>query len=160
MLLVHWIFLDVNPPVCNQVETVPFRHVSFAENVETVEFDPAIHGALSPVTENNTSALNMAYRAHAAPAPMVEYDAVLMMVHRAHVASAPTVEYDATLMMEHQAHAAPAPVVEYDTASTETHWLCAAPTTVIEYDACAAQAVPSPWWTGQSSRSCMSLRCR
>ena len=24
-------FFDVNPPKCNRVETVPFRHVSFAE---------------------------------------------------------------------------------------------------------------------------------
>ena len=74
-------FLDVNPPACNQVETVPFRHVSFAETVEMAEFDPAVHGALSPVIEFNASAPNMAYRAHAAPAPMVEYDAALMMRH-------------------------------------------------------------------------------
>ena len=110
-------FLDVNPPVRNQVEITPFRHVSFAETVEMVEFDPAVH---------------------AVSAPMVKYDAALMMVHRAHAARAPTVEYDATLMMAHQAHAAPAPVVEYDAASTETHWLCAAPATVTEYDAHAA----------------------
>ena len=88
-------FLDVNSLVGNRVETVPFRNVSFAENVETFEFDPAVHGALSPVIENNASAPNMAYRAYASPAPMVEYDAALMMVHRAHAASAPTAEYDA-----------------------------------------------------------------
>ena len=123
-------FLDVNSPVGNRVETVPFRHVTFAENVETVEFDPAVHGALSPVNENNASAPNMAYRAYASPDSMVEYDTALMMVHRAHAASAPTTEYDATLMMAHQAHATPAPMVEYDAASTETHWICAAPTTV------------------------------
>ena len=64
-------FLDVNPPACNQVETVPSRHVSFAETVEMVEFDPAVH---------------------AAPGPMLEYDAALMMVHRAHAAPAPMVE--------------------------------------------------------------------
>ena len=81
-------FLDVNPPACNQVEIIPFRHVFFAETVEMVEFDPAVH---------------------AVSAPTVEYDAALMMVHRAHAAPAPTVEYDATLMMAHQAHAAPAP---------------------------------------------------
>ena len=45
-------FLDVNSPAGNRVETVPFSHVSFAENVETVEFDPATHGALSPFIEN------------------------------------------------------------------------------------------------------------
>ena len=44
-------FLDVNSPECNQVETVPFRHVSFAETLEMVEFDPAAHAALSPVIE-------------------------------------------------------------------------------------------------------------
>ena len=60
-------FLDVNPPACNQVETAPFRHVSFAETVEMVEFDPAVH---------------------AVSAPMVEYDAALMMVHQAHAAPA------------------------------------------------------------------------
>ena len=134
----------MNSPAGNRVETVPFRHVTFAENVETVEFDPAVHGALSPVIENNASAPNMAYRAYAAPAAMVEYDAALMMVHRAHAASAPTAEYDATLMMAHQAHATPVPMVEYDAASTETHWTCAAPTTVVEHDVYAAQAVPSP----------------
>ena len=136
-------FLDVNSPAGNRVETVPFRHMTFAENVETVEFNPAVHGALSPVIENNASAPNMAYRAYVASAPMVEYDAALMMVHRAHAASAPAAEYDATLMA-HQAHATPAPMVEYDAASTETHWICAAPTTVVEHDAYAAQAVPSP----------------
>ena len=73
-------FLDVNPPACNQVEIAPFRHVSFAETVEMVGFDPA---------------------AHAVSAPTVEYDAALMMVHRAHAAPAPTFEYDATLMMAH-----------------------------------------------------------
>ena len=137
-------FLDVNSPAGNRVETVPFRHVTFAENVETVEFDPAVHGPLSSVIENNASAPNVTYRAYAAPAPMVEYDAALMMVHRAYAASAPTAEYDATLMMAHQAHATPVLTAEYDAASTETHWTCAAPTTVVEHDAYAAQAVPSP----------------
>ena len=41
------------------VETVPFRHVTYAENVETVEFDPAVHGPLSSVIENNASAPNV-----------------------------------------------------------------------------------------------------
>ena len=45
--------VDVNSPAGNRVETVPFRHVTFAENVETVEFDPAVHGPLSSVIENN-----------------------------------------------------------------------------------------------------------
>ena len=117
-------FLDVNSPAGNRVETVPFRHVTFAENVETVEFDLAVNGVFSPMIENDASALNMAYRAYAAPAPMVEYDA--------------------TLMMAHQAHATPVPMVEYDAASTETHWTRAVPTTVVEHDTCAAQAVPCP----------------
>ena len=85
-------FFDVYPPACNRVETVPFRHVSFAETVEMVEFDPA-------------------------PAPLVEYDAALMKVHRAHAAPAPMVEYDAALMMAHRAHAAPAPLDEYDASA-------------------------------------------
>ena len=90
--------------------------MTFAENEETVEFDPAVHGALSPVIENNASAPNMAYRAYTAPAPMVEYDAALMMVHRAHAASALTAEYDAaTLMMAHEAHATHVPIVECGT---------------------------------------------
>ena len=108
-------FFDVNPPACNRVETVPFRHVSFAETVEMVEFDPAAHAALSPVIEYNASALNMEYRAPTAPAPMVEYDAALMMVH--------------------QAHATPAPMVEYDAAPNVAHWVHAAPTAAVEYDA-------------------------
>ena len=98
-------FLDVNSPACNRVETVPFRHASFAETVEMVEFVP-------PVIEYNASAPNMAYRAHAAPAPMVENDAALMMVHRAHAtrvhaAPATPVEYDASA-----ARAAPPPLVD------------------------------------------------
>ena len=58
-------FFDVNSPACNRVETVPFRHVSFAETVEMVEFNTAVHAALFPVIEFNASAPNMAYRAHA-----------------------------------------------------------------------------------------------
>ena len=100
-------FLDVNSPACNRVETVPFRHVSFAETVEKVEFDPAVHAALSPVIEHNASAPNMAYRVHAAPAPMVEYDAALMMAQQAHVTPASAVEYDASA-----ARAAPPPLVD------------------------------------------------
>ena len=46
-----------------QVETVPSRHVSFAETVEKVEFDPAMHAAPLPVVEHNSSASTMAYRA-------------------------------------------------------------------------------------------------
>ena len=133
-------FLDVNSPAGNRVETIPFRHVSFAENVETVEFDPAIHGALSSVIENNASAPNMAYRAHAA--------------------SAPTAEYDATLMMAHQAHATPAPWL-----STTLHRL--GRTGYVRHLLLWLNTTPMLhkrflllWWTGQSSRSCMSLRCR
>ena len=89
-----------------------------------VEFDPAVHAALSPVIEYNASAPNMANRAHAVPAPMVEYDAALMTVH--------------------QAHATLAPMVEYDAAPTVAHWVHAAPATAVEYDASAARAAPSP----------------
>ena len=47
----------------NQVETVPSRHVSFAETVEKVELDPAMHAAPLPVVDYNASASTMAYRA-------------------------------------------------------------------------------------------------
>ena len=109
-----------------------------------VEFDPAVHAALSPVIEHNASAPNMAYLVHAASAPMVEYDAALMMAHQAHATPAPMVEYDATLMMAHQAHATPAPMVEYDAAPTLAHWVDAAPATVVECEASAARAAPPP----------------
>ena len=105
-----------------------------------VEFDPAVHAALSPVIEHNASASNMSYRVHAAPAPMVGYDAAMMMVHRPHAAPAPMVEYDATLMMAHQAHVTPAPMVEYDAAPTVAHWVHAAPATAVEYDASACSS--------------------
>ena len=96
---------------CNRVEAVPFRHVSFDETVEMVEFDPAMHAAPAPMVEYNTPAPNMAYRAHAAPAPMVEYDATLMTAHQAHAAPVPVVEYDAAPSMACQEYAAPVPVV-------------------------------------------------
>ena len=137
-------FYDVNPPACNRVET-PFRHVSFAETVEMVEFDPAVHATFPPVIEYNASAPNMAYRAHAAPAPMVEYDAALMMVHRAHAALAPMVEYDAAPTVAHRVHAPPATAVEYDApALTMEYQAHVAPAPVDEYDASAARAAPSP----------------
>ena len=79
-----------------------------------VEFDPAVHAAPLPVIEYDAPAPNVAYRAHAAPAPMVEYDAALTMAYRAHAAPAPMVEYDAAPTVAYRAHAAPAPVVEYD----------------------------------------------
>ena len=133
---------------CNRVETVIVRHVSFAENVEVVEFDPAVHATSSPVVEYNAPAPDTAYRAHAAPSPMVEYNAPLMTVHQAHAAPVPTVEYDAALMMAHQAHTTSAPMAEYDAAPTE------------EYDAYAERAAPSPLVDGQSSKLCLFLRCR
>ena len=93
-----------NLTACNRMETAIVRHVSFEENVEVVEFDPAVHATPSPVVEYDTPAPNMAYRVHAEPSPMAEYNAPLMLVHQAHAALAPTVEYDAALMMAHQAH--------------------------------------------------------
>ena len=124
-----------NLTACNRVETVPFRHVSFAETVEMVEFDPAVHAAPPPVIEYD-AALMMAHRAHAAPAPMVEYDAALMMAHRAHAAPAPMVEYDAAPTMAYRVHATPVPVVEYDApAPTLAHQVHAAPVPAVEYDA-------------------------
>ena len=84
-----------NLTACN----APVRHVSFAETAEVVEFDPASpdaevqpapvaeHDAQAPdvtcaahahVAEYDVPAPNMAYRVHAAPAPVVEYDAAPM----------------------------------------------------------------------------------
>ena len=51
-------FFDVDPLACKRVETVPFRHVSFAETVEMVEFDPVVHATPPPVIEYNASAPN------------------------------------------------------------------------------------------------------
>ena len=73
-----------NLTASNRVETAPFRHVSFAEIVEMVEFDPAVH---------------------AAPAPMVEYDAALTVAHQVHAAPAPADEHDASA-----ARATPSPL--------------------------------------------------
>ena len=104
-----------NITACNRVDTAPFRHVSFAETVEVVELDPAVHAQPPPVIEYDTPAPNMAYRAHAAPAPMAEYDAAPTMAYPVYAAPAPVVEYDAPASaVEYQAHAAPAPVDEYD----------------------------------------------
>ena len=125
-----------NLTACNRDETAIVRHVSFAENVEVVEFNPAVHATLSPVVEYDAPAPNMAYRPHTAPSPMVEYNAPLMSVHHLHAAPAPTFEYDAALMMAHQAYTTSAPMAEYDAALTE------------EYDAYAEQAAPSPLMDG------------
>ena len=64
----------------NQVETVPSRHVSFAETVENVEFDPARHAAPLPVVEYNASASTMAYRA---PETTMTLPATTPLVHAA-----------------------------------------------------------------------------
>ena len=154
-------FSDVNPRVCsqnsageldsqnltacNQVETAPVRHLSFAETLEVVEFDPAVHAAPPPVIEYDTAAPNMAYRAHAVPAPMVAYDAAPTMAYRAHAVPAPMVEYYAAPTMAYRVCAAPAPVVEYDApASIMEYQAHTAPAPVDEYDAPAARAAPSP----------------
>ena len=132
-----------NITACNRVETAPFRHVSFAETVEVVELDPAVHAAPPPVIEYDAPAPNMAYRAHVAPAPMVEYDAAPTMAYRAHAAPAPMAEYDAAPTMAYRVYAAPAPVVEYDApASTMEYQAHAAPAPVDEYDAPAARVAP------------------
>ena len=92
---------------CNHVDTAPVGHVSFAETVEVVEFDPAVHAAPPPVFEYDTPAPNMAYWAHAALAPMVEYDAASTMAHGVYAAPAPVDEYDAPA-----ARAAPSTLVD------------------------------------------------
>ena len=63
-----------------QVETVPSRHVSFAETVGKVEFDPAMHSAPLPVVEHNASASTMAYRA---PETTMTLSATAPLVHAA-----------------------------------------------------------------------------
>ena len=64
----------------NQVETVPSRHVSFAETVEKVEFDPAMHAAPLPVVECNASASTMV---HQAPETTMTLPATTPLVHAA-----------------------------------------------------------------------------
>ena len=64
-----------NITACNQVEIAPVRHVSFAEIVEVVEFDPVVHAAPVPVNEHDAPVSTMEYQAHAAPVPVDEYDA-------------------------------------------------------------------------------------
>ena len=115
---------------CNQVETVPLRHVSFAETVEMVEFDPAVH---------------------AIPILVVEYDAPAQTVaHQVHAALTPVVEYETpSSTVAHQVHTVPAPVVEYETpSSTVAHQVHTVPAPVDEYDAPAACATPSPSMDG------------
>ena len=123
-----------NITACNQVDTAPVGHVSFAETVEVVEFDPAVHAAPPPMVEYDTPAPNMAHRAHAAPAPMVEYDTPAPnMAYRAHAPSAPMVEYDAAPTMAYRVYAAPVPAVEYDASEpTVAHQVHAAPAPVDE----------------------------
>ena len=134
-----------NLTACNRVETVPLRHVSFAETVEMVEFGPVVHAAPAPMVEYD-AALMMAHRAHVAPAPTVEYDAAPTMVYRVYATPIPVVEYDAPAQtVVHQVHAAPVPAVEYDApAPTVAHQVHAAPAPVDEYDASAACATTSP----------------
>ena len=78
---------DENLTVYKQMQTVPSRHVSFAETVEKVEFDPAMHAAPLPVVEHNASASTMAYRAEttmtlSATTPLVHAAAIkLVMQH-------------------------------------------------------------------------------
>ena len=145
---------------------VPFRHVSFAETVELVEFDPAVHAAPAPMVEYDAT-LMMAHRAHAAPGLMAESNAALMVAHQAHAAPAPMIEYGAAPTTAYRVfYAAPVPVVEYDAiAQTVAHQEHEAPVTAVEYyapapivahqvhaapapvdecDASAARATPSP----------------
>ena len=63
-----------NLSACNRVEIVRFRHVSFAETVEMLEFDLAVHAAPAPMVEYD-AAPTMAYRVYAAPVLVVEYEA-------------------------------------------------------------------------------------
>ena len=112
--------------------------MSFAETVEMVEFDPAVHAAHAPMVEYDAT-LMMAHQAHAAPAPMAEYDV------------APTMAYQ-VYAVPHQEHEALVTVVQYDApAPIVAQQVHAAPALVDEYDASAA---------GQSSKTCMFLRCR
>ena len=101
-------------------EITPVRHVSFAESVELVEFephhsavpvlpDPVVQGvAYAAPAKYNAPAPTLAYRVHAAPASAVEYDApASTKEYQAHAAPAPVDEYDAPT-----ARAAPSPLVD------------------------------------------------
>ena len=85
-------------------EIAPVRHVSFAETVEVVEFephhsavpvlpDPVVQGvAYAAPAKYNAPASTMAYRVHVAPAPVTEYDfPAPNMTYRVHAAPAPEV---------------------------------------------------------------------
>ena len=73
-------FFDVT--AYNQVETVPLRHVSFAETLELVEFDFAVHtiSETVPVVEYDAPAPTVAQQVHVVPAPVEEYDASVVHV--------------------------------------------------------------------------------
>ena len=155
-----------NLTACN----APDRHVSFPETAEVVEFDPASpdaevqpapvaeHDAQAPdvtcaahahVAEYDVPAPNMAYRVHAAPAPVVEkYEAAPSMAYLVHSAPAPVVEYDTPVVTAtYRVHAAPAPVVEYAPAPNMAYRVHAAPApevTPAPDVAYRAHAAPAP----------------
>ena len=62
------------------METVPSRQVPFAETVEKVEFDPAMHTAPLPVVEHIASASTMAHRV---PETTMTLSATTSLVHAA-----------------------------------------------------------------------------
>ena len=152
-------FIDVT--AYNQVETVPLRHVSFAETVEMAEFDPAVHTISAPmietvpVVEYDALAPTVAQQVHAVPAPVEEQDASVVHVPQVQVVEK-IIEIPRLQTCEkiidtpaHQIHAALIPVVEYDTpASTVAHQIHEVPAPVDEYDAPAACATPSPLMDG------------
>ena len=134
-------------------EIAPVLHVSFAETVEVVEFephhsavpvlpDPVVQGvACAAPAKYNAPTLNVAYQVHAAPAPLVEYEAAPSMAYLVHSEPAPVVEYDApAVTAAYRVHAAPAPVVEYAPAPDVAYRADAAPAPVVEYDAPAVTA--------------------
>ena len=85
-----------NLMACNQVGIVPLRHVPFAETVEMVEFDPAVHATPVPGVEYDAPAQTVAHQLHAALIPVVEYDTPASNVaHLVHAVPAPVDEYDA-----------------------------------------------------------------
>ena len=82
----------------NQVETVPSRHVSFAETLEKVEFDLAMHAEPIPVVGYNASASTMAYPA---PETTMTLPATTPLVHDASMEENVLNSDDVKLVMLH-----------------------------------------------------------
>ena len=149
-----------NLTMYNQVETVPFRNVSFAETVEMVEFDPAVHAILAPmietvpVVENDAPAPTVAQQVHAVPAPVEEFDA---SVARA----TPSSLIDGSVVKV--VHVPQVQVVEKTIEIPQLQTIekiVDAPEILTLQCTSTTLQLHVPWWMDQSSRLCMFLRCK